>query len=251
MRKRAIIGVIGGGNQETLARAVGAEISCQDQILLTGGTPAKLVAKVFGGLIDSSEVKFAAIDGACDAEVPEHRVSRFIGILLGGIPEDLLKDSNRHRLLYRTGLSGISRDPINGLTPDVLIVFSGGTGTLLELAYAATAKKPLLFAQSVIALKDKLTEHRKDGKLRMFLDEATQSYPTVNGQRIGHNDLDSLLECTLKCSEDFNGSPKELVVQAKNNAIAKPLSEESGFPGLPGITHSKERFEKLLKALND
>ena len=48
-------------------------------------------------------------------------------------------------LLIHTGLEHNIRNVINGVTPDVIVVFGGSRGTLAEAAFALAAGKKLLF----------------------------------------------------------------------------------------------------------
>jgi len=148
LRKRCIIGVTGGdeSHQVAAARKIGEEIARADQIILTGGRPEP-----------GNEVKNATLWGAHEAErssTADNPVkARMIGILKRGKLN--WKMPNPCRLFVQTELSSFERDPINDLTPDAIIVFRGGRGTLCELAYAAAASKPIAFYHSITQLQEK------------------------------------------------------------------------------------------------
>jgi hypothetical protein len=239
-RERCIIGVIGGdeSTQADAARRVGAEIARAGQILLTGGKP-----------IDTNEVKNAAMWGAklaqngSTAEVPV--VARMIGILNSEAVEWNVPDSCS--LFLKTGLSSYERDAINGLTPDVLVVFRGGRGTLCELAYAAAASKPLRFYDSADALRGKTRKHIADGVLRPVLEEALIKYRVVNGKELTSQYLMQQLLNAVDAAQNEPLNSKLTVRHAVEDAFkGRTQLGESGFPGLD---RERSRFELLVQRI--
>ena len=239
-RTRCLVGVIGGDDsvQSEAARQFGAEIVRAGQILLTGGTP-----------VNTNEVKNAAMWGAMQAEersAGEEPVrARMIGIL-NSQTEDW-DTSHPCRLYLRTGLTSYERDAINGLTPDVLIVFRGGRGTLCELAYAAAACKPLRYYDSVEALRDKTQEHIADGALAPVLEEALRKYPVVLGREVSSQDLLRALCGALDGAKSEDFDPKRTIHQVVDDVFKHgPRLGPTGFPGLNG---EKRRFESLVESI--
>jgi predicted Rossmann-fold nucleotide-binding protein len=119
LRNRCIVGVIGGDEsaQVGAARQVGAEIAKVGQIILTGGTP-----------VNTNDVKNAALWGAHQAEKTGTGSSSVRARMIGILNSEQVDWNTPHpcRLFLKTGLTSFERDAINGLTPDVLIVFQGG-----------------------------------------------------------------------------------------------------------------------------
>ncbi|SIO02211.1 TIGR00725 family protein [Bradyrhizobium erythrophlei] len=141
-----MIGAIGGDRHQDAAKAFGKAVAEQGCILLTGGRE----------LQESDEVKDAAMIGARSAEITG-AVARLVGIL----PSE--KESwvaTSRRLFLDTGLKHNIRNVINGLTPDVLVVFGGGGGTLAEAAFAIAASKPIFFGD-LPASRDRLIKNFK------------------------------------------------------------------------------------------
>jgi uncharacterized protein (TIGR00725 family) len=131
-QRRIVIGAIGGDRHKDAAIAFGKAVAEQGCILLTGGK-----------LQESDEVKNAAMTGARSAEATG-AVARLVGILPSDKDKELWVATSR-RLFLDTGLTHNIRNVINGLTPDVLVIFGGGGGTLAEAAFAVAANKPMFF----------------------------------------------------------------------------------------------------------
>jgi predicted Rossmann-fold nucleotide-binding protein len=234
--------VIGGdeSHQVAAARKTGEEIARADQIILTGGRPEP-----------GNEVKNATLWGAHEAErssTADNPVkARMVGILKGGKLN--WKMPNPCRLVVETGLSSFERDPINGLTPDAIIVFRGGRGTLCELAYAAAASKPIAFYDSIVQLRQKTHEHLSDGVLVKVLEEALGRYPNVSGKRVSSEDLITALNHVLKTAQPTNPDPKQLVSELIRRVFAQgTMLPRTGFPGLDG---DAEQFEIAVKRMDD
>lgn len=246
-RARCIIGVIGGDDsaQTEAARQVGREIARTGQILLTGGEP-----------VNNNDVKNAAMWGAKQAEddflrrasssIPGVPVrARMIGILKSERVE--WSAPNPCCLFLRTGLSSYERDAINGLTPDVLVVFRGGRGTLCELAFAAAASKPLRFYDSASALSKKTREHVKDGKLILVLEEALGKYRSIDGKDVTYQHLLQKLDAALDSARDETLDPRAIVAKAVSDAFRGGPLGRCGFPGISGET---VHFEKFLERID-
>jgi predicted Rossmann-fold nucleotide-binding protein len=241
-RTRCIIGVIGGdeSHEAPIARRIGEEIAVAGHIVLTGGKPEP-----------GTEVKNATLWGAHQAELnasTERPVkARMIGILKRGAPK--WNPPNPCRLILETGLSSYERDAINGLTPDAMIVFLGGRGTLCELAYAAAAGKPIAFCDSAAALYAKTEEHISDGVLESVFKEALGKYPYVSGKRLTPADLLTALQNALSFEPLSNTDPKQIVY----TQIQRVFENVStlGRTGFPGLNGEIERFEMAVQRMED
>jgi uncharacterized protein (TIGR00725 family) len=72
----------------------------------------------------------------------------------GGLMISVLPRSERNRIVrcrgerrfeVQTDTSKYGRDPITGAAADMIFVFAGDVGTLVELAYASKLKRPTIF----------------------------------------------------------------------------------------------------------
>jgi len=150
MTKKRQILVIGNNTNgctpkhEKLAYDVGVEIAKSDSVLITGG---------LGG------VMAAASHGAHDAN----------GLTVGIIPQDDPTMANEFcDIVVPTGM-GLSRDFLNALTADGVIIVGGGSGTLSEVCAAYMYKKPMVairnIKSSVEPYIDGFLDHRENIKI--------------------------------------------------------------------------------------
>jgi len=150
MTKKRQILVIGNNTNgctpkhEKIAYEVGAEIAKSDSVLITGG---------LGG------VMAAASHGAHDAN----------GLTVGIIPQDDATMANEFcDIVIPTGM-GLTRDFLNALTADGVIVVGGGSGTLSEVCAAYMYKKPMVAIRhiggSVAPYIDGFIDHRENIKI--------------------------------------------------------------------------------------
>jgi predicted Rossmann-fold nucleotide-binding protein len=135
-RRIAVVGVIGGEDRSGCARLVGRELAKNRCVVLSGGCP----------IDNRNETKYAAIMGALDAEKHGEGIARFIGIMSKSDKQSFnFECLTRRQLIIHTGLSSLDRDPINGTTPDVLVCFDGGPGTICELAFGIAVGRDAVF----------------------------------------------------------------------------------------------------------
>lgn len=150
MTKRRQILVIGNNESgctpelEKLAYDVGAEVAKSGSVLITGG---------LGGVMK------AASHGAHDAG----------GLTIGIIPQDNSSYANEFcDIVIPSGL-GLSRDFLNALSADGVIIVGGGSGTLSETCAAYMHKKPIAALKNSggIASKfsDQYLDHRQNVKI--------------------------------------------------------------------------------------
>ncbi|MBM2852657.1 MAG: DNA-binding protein [Candidatus Nitrosotenuis sp.] len=150
MAKKRQILVIGNNENgctkelEKIAYDVGAEIAKSDSVLITGG---------LGGVMK------AASHGAHDAG----------GLTIGIIPQDDPSFANEYcDIVIPSGL-GLSRDFLNALSADGVIIIGGGSGTLSEMCASYMHKKPMVALKNSggIATKyaDQYLDHRQNVKI--------------------------------------------------------------------------------------
>lgn len=150
MIKRRQILVIGNNESgctpelEKLAYDVGTEIAKSDSVLITGG---------LGGVMR------AACHGAHDAG----------GLTVGIIPQDNPSYANEFcDIVIPSGL-GLSRDFLNALSADGVIIVGGGSGTLSETCAAYMHKKPIAALKNsggtASKFSDQYLDHRQNVKI--------------------------------------------------------------------------------------
>ena len=142
---------------EKAAYDVGVEIAKSDSVLLTGG---------LGG------VMHAASHGAKDAG----------GLTLGIIPQDDATLANEYcDIVIPTGM-GLTRDFLNALSADGIIIVGGGSGTLSEVCAAYMHKKPMVAIRNlngpVAQYIDGYFDHRKNVKI-IGADNAQEAVKTI------------------------------------------------------------------------
>ena len=149
MKKREIL-VIGdnesGCTPESvkLAYEIGSEIAKSDSVLITGG---------LGGVMR------AACQGAQDAN----------GITVGIIPQNDPSHANEFCDIIIPSGMGLTRDFLNALSADGVIVIGGGSGTLSEICAAYMYKKPIVALKNsggtASKYADQYLDYRKNVKI--------------------------------------------------------------------------------------
>ena len=149
MKKQQIL-VIGNNDNgctpeiEKIAYEVGSEVAKSDSVLITGG---------LGGVMR------AACHGAQDAG----------GITVGIIPQDDSSLANEFCDIVIPSGMGLTRDFLNALSADGVIVIGGGSGTLSEICAAYMHKKPIVTLKNSGGIASKYTnqylDHRKNVKI--------------------------------------------------------------------------------------
>lgn len=150
MTKRRQILVIGNNENgctpelERLAYDVGAEVAKSGSVLITGG---------LGGVMK------AASRGAHEAG----------GLTVGILPQDNPSFANEYcDIVIPSGL-GLSRDFLNALSADGVIVVGGGSGTLSEMCAAYMHKKPMASLKNsggtASKFADQYLDHRQNVKI--------------------------------------------------------------------------------------
>lgn len=149
IRKRQIL-VIGNNTNgctpkhEKIAYDIGSAIAKSDSVLINGG---------LGGVMEASS------HGAHDAN----------GLTVGIIPQDDASFANEFcDVVIPTGM-GLTRDYLNALSADGVIIVGGGSGTLSEVCASYMHKKPMVaiknLGSSVDPYIDGYIDHRKNIKI--------------------------------------------------------------------------------------
>ncbi len=150
MTKKRQILVVGNNTNgctpkhEKIAYEVGVKIAKSDSVLITGG---------LGGVMK------AASHGAHDAN----------GLTVGIIPQGDATMANEFcDIVIPTGM-GLTRDFLNALTADGIIIVGGGSGTLSEVCAAYMYKKPMVAIRniggSIEPYIDGFLDHRENIKI--------------------------------------------------------------------------------------
>jgi hypothetical protein len=149
MKKRQIL-VIGDNESgctprsAKLAYEIGSEIAKSDSVLITGG---------LGGVMR------AACQGAQDAN----------GITVGIIPQNDPSHANEFCDMIIPSGMGLTRDFLNALSADGVIVVGGGSGTLSEVCAAYMSKKPMVairgIESAITPYIDGYIDYRKNVKI--------------------------------------------------------------------------------------
>lgn len=129
---------------EKIAYDVGAEIAKSDSVLITGG---------LGGVME------AASKGAHESH----------GLTVGIIPQDDASMANEFCDIVIPSGMGLTRDFLNALSADGIIIVGGGSGTLSEVCAAYMHKKPLVAIRnlggSIEPYIDRFIDHRENVKI--------------------------------------------------------------------------------------
>jgi len=149
MKKRQIL-IIGNNENgctkelEKIAYNAGSEVAKSESVLITGG---------LGGVMR------AACRGAQESG----------GTTIGIIPQDNSSHANEFCDIVIPSGMGLTRDFLNALSADGVIVVGGGSGTLSEICAAYMYKKPIVTLKNSggIASKyaDTYLDHRKNVKI--------------------------------------------------------------------------------------
>ena len=127
-----------------IAYETGSEVAKAGHVLITGG---------LGGVME------AASRGAHDSE----------GLTIGIIPQADANMANPYcDVVIPTGM-GLTRDFLNALSADGIIIIGGGSGTLSEICAAYMHKKPMVAIRNMRGTPDqfidKYIDHRENIKI--------------------------------------------------------------------------------------
>jgi hypothetical protein len=242
--RRVLLGAIGGDRQEDAARCFGCAVAQAGCILLTGG----------GDKNDPNldEVKNATVLGM-QSESPI--VPRAIGVLPS---ETVAWDwPGPSHLLLRSGQAHYIRNLINGVTPDVVVVFGGSRGTLAEMGFAAVAGKRLFFyggnrGGAVARLRRNLASTLKQdpADIDCFLRQPLAAFPSAFGRPVTATEVLALIDSTLQTATDWEGSSQDLVECCVRQVSPDTLNAKTGFPGLPDQPDACARFDAAVERIS-
>ena len=132
---------------ESIAYEIGKEVAKSGSVLITGG---------LGGVMK------AASHGAKDVD----------GLTVGIIPQDDSTMANEFCDIVNPSGMGLSRDFLNALSADGVIVVGGGSGTLSEICAAYMYKKPIATLKNsggmATKYSDQYIDHRENVKIMGF-----------------------------------------------------------------------------------
>jgi predicted Rossmann-fold nucleotide-binding protein len=249
MPRKVIIGVIGATHRRDnpvppevldLACSIGREIGTRDAILLTGGEPSEK---------DRSVKSFAML--GCQQAIQDERPS---GRMISVLPEPKLLPPDHlpcvdpvpgtRRIVLRTKLSSMGRNPITGGTPDRLIVLPGGVGTLVEVAFALRWDDAApVFARPVEHLRWENAHQQRQTKDEI-LDSICSARTEFRGDgKSGIPDIDpAALRRAL--SERLNRAQDE----AQDTTTIARAAVDAALAGVPAQIVTPTRFEGLPSA---
>jgi uncharacterized protein (TIGR00725 family) len=246
-QRRPVVGVIGGDRQSDAAKAFGKLVAKAECILLTGGKPQC-----------TDEVKDAAMVGAVSAEA-DKSIARLIGIIpCTAVSWD---QQSEYRLFLKTGIEHNYRNVINGVTPDVLIVFGGSKGTLAEAAFGLAVGKPLSFCvpsrdKAIARLLKNLDWHFEDKSnssfrhnIDTYLKDPVAAFSFWPKGPPSVEELKAKLRDVLTRPPEAAANEDELISWCKE-AAADAVCGPTGFPGLPGVPQSKANFERIVSNMS-
>lgn len=127
---------------EKIAYETGVEVAKSGSVLITGGLQG---------------VMKAACHGAKDAG----------GITVGIIPQDDPCNANEYCDIVIPSGMGFSRDFLNALSADGIIIIGGGSGTLAEVCAAYMYKKPMVAIKNTGGIADQYVDKYVDSRERV------------------------------------------------------------------------------------
>jgi uncharacterized protein (TIGR00725 family) len=236
MSRRIIVAAIGGGKQSAiadLAEAFGGLVARAKLILMTAGEPKpeekdRIVCTTLNGCVKQKGLMISVLPSqgknACDL------------------------DLNERHIVVQTTLSRFERDPITGAAADIVVVFPGEAGTLLELTYASLYRRPFVFLNSRKALQVSLKEGNVLNELQQGRAAAIRAYPFLSPKP---EELSDALDRALEQTEWDVSSPAEAVIKvllAFENGTK--VFGETHFRGLPQCPEIKQLFEQQVETLS-
>ena len=129
---------------EKIAFEVGQEVGKSGSVLITGG---------LGGIMQAASKGAKSVDG----------------ITVGIIPQDDPSEANEYCDIVIPSGMGFTRDFLNALSADGVVIVGGGSGTLSEVCAAYMSKKPMVAIRSLIGsitpYVDGYLDHRENVKI--------------------------------------------------------------------------------------
>jgi uncharacterized protein (TIGR00725 family) len=240
MHRKLILAAIGGGHAAgPEVEAFGKLVAHVGAILMTGGIPKT----------DSSRVTERAQAGCRDAG----------GLMISVLPK---KRQNRivpcpgeRRFEVQTNASRYGRDAITGAAADMVFVFRGDVGTLVELAYASKEKRPTVFCGTQVQWQEMKNVRRdRQDEIRDGIETSIREYgpgsscvkltPDLVTQAA--HELEQALDRTLR--PDYAMTIAHLL-ECFLQIYGTPVPAHTKFRGLPDCS-GVEDFQDLVKKLS-
>ncbi len=247
MLRKPIVAVFGGGKPAAdvrdAAKFLGYATAVRGAVLLTGGLPAL-----------GESVKNVAMRGATCAAEDSKVLARLIGVLTSKDEGKSFQNIQcRYQRLIETELTNYQRNPINGFTPDAVVVLEGEAGTLAELGFALAAERSCYFVGSTEPLREFLGKGR--AKVKAAIQTGLNQYRKFDERTLTVEGIAKSLDKYFDCKTDDLSFPVDLSgAEILVNKIVQEIddrglrSRRSGFPGVPGVL-SKQSFEDWLSAM--
>ncbi|MER9059917.1 hypothetical protein [Mesorhizobium sp. M0698] len=236
MSRKWILAAIGGGEAAgPEVEAFGKLVAHGGAILMTGGIPKP----------NSFQVTQRAQAG-CEAAG---------GLMISVLPNqernEIVPCSKKRRFEVRTNVTKYGRDPITGAAADMIFVFPGDVGTLVELAYASKEKRPIVFCGTEAQWKEMDdVRQRKRSDIREGIETAIREYGP------GYNCVDLTTAQVTQAVDHLEQKLKEAL--QKNNlgtiggflqVCSGPVPADTYFRGLPNCSGVKE-FRRWVDELS-
>lgn len=239
MPRKWILAAIGGGEAagpevETFGKLV-AHVGA---ILMTGGIPNRGSARV----TERAQAGCEAAGGL------------LISVLPGRDRNAIVPCSNQRRFEVQTKVSKFGRDPITGAAADMIFAFRGDVGTLVELAYASDAGRPIVFCGTEHEWNEMANvSQTRRSDIRAGLKTAVREYGPASAcreltsDRITQNAtgleqaLDRVLKRNLRTAAHF--------LESLSRVYGPPPQADTYFQGLPDCRGTEE-FRDLVDRLS-
>jgi len=234
MSRRVIVAAIGGGKQSALAdlaEEFGGLVARAKLILMTGGEPNPK---------EKDRIVCTTLNG-CDKQK---------GLMISVLPNQTENacDLKERRIVVQTTLSRFERDPITGAAADIIVVFPGEAGTLLELAYASLYRRPFVFLKSRQDLQTALKDNNVFNELQQAIADAIKEYPFLSPKP---QELSEALDRALAQTEwDVNSPAEALIKVLLTFENGTKVVGETHFRGLPESPEIKQLFEQQVETLS-
>jgi hypothetical protein len=142
------------------------------------------------------------------------------------------------QLVIHTGLSSLDRDLINGTTPDVLVCFDGGPGTICELAFGiAVGREAVFHGHCAQNLLEKCNGSRR-AEIKQILSQVAAKWQTH--LQLSDNDGNTIFKILTEYLRKAVGSAPLTSATEIVQAVLQILpSQLSGIPPFPGLLDSQ------------
>lgn len=240
MPRKWILAAIGGGEAAgPEVEAFGKLVARVGAILLTGGIPKPGSTRV-------TEAAQEACKGAG-------------GLMISVLPKSernrIVRCSGERRFEVQTNATRYGRDPITGAAADMIFVFNGDVGTLVELAYASREERPTVFCGTEAQWQEmKKVRQDKDAELRNGIKTALREYgPDSNCVELTPDQItqsaDQLEQALDRTLQQNNQGTIAYFLQCFLQVYGTPVPAGTNFCGLPDCSGIQD-FQALVDELS-